>query len=484
MVGTPPFVSPPAGNIPSTWVRFGDGHWGPPSGGIGGSDELFYAVDTSTADQVFTLPDPATLPTPFITPVNVLNWNGGVFELHIVGTIDGFADGIRTRTNQQGYRFRWGAEMIPPVSGWACAETKWGGDPGGTAAGGPPEGAPGIVACGSTVPNWIQFPDMAADYQVLTAASGTYTKPVGSYTFVGVVGFGSGGGGGTGNGGDSADNQGGGAGGGGGARKVEIFDYDTFPASVTYAIHQGGAGGAQIDIPPATVGNRTLPGADGGESTLTDSTPTIIFSVGGGLGGPGGVQFAMNDVGGQGGSWDQNGTVLGTNANGTGGDGGGGCAGARDNFFGNPIACAECGGGGGGGLGLGNPTPSGGMGGSSDVGGGGGGSGSGVFIAPISIYRGGDGGGHSGLNGGGAPAGINVSQNGADGAAGTGLQGGEGGGGGMGCTGPLDGTSGRGGDGGIPGGGGGGSGAPLIGGARHVARGGNGARGEIRMYVV
>src|SRR5512135_1865290 len=107
MAGTPPYVYPPFGNIDATWVLFADGHFGPVTGGGGGpSNEILVIVDTSASDQTFTLPDPASLPDK--TVLNVKNWNGGLNEMHIapgVGlTIDGGTDGIRTRTNNQGYR--------------------------------------------------------------------------------------------------------------------------------------------------------------------------------------------------------------------------------------------------------------------------------------------------------------------------------------------------------------------------------------------
>jgi hypothetical protein len=460
--------------------------------GGGGTPEILLIANTHDADKEITLPDPATFTDPK-TIVSVKNWNGGVHELHILpgagGTIDGIADGIRTKTNNQGYRFRYA--VTPEYEsnyGWVCIQTVFGGDTVGTIAGAPPPGTPGIQLCDADLPDWILDPTLAAAYEVLSAASGTYTKPVGPYFYIACVGFGSGGGGGDGAANNSGDYTGGGAGGGAGARKIQIWPYDEFPDSVAYTIHQGGLGAPGRTCPPDTSGDGAA-GSDGGPAYLGDIGDPLFF-VGGGKAGTGGVMVSVTSTGGQGGSWTQDGTRLGTNVNGTGGDGAGSMRNTGDGFYGTPQGTlsgnAECGGGSGAGAGEGwldhGGAPSGG---SSLHGAAGGGLGGSALVAPLDLTPATAGGSTGTSNGGGADpgtSGLPGSGDGAHATPGTGLNGGPGGGGGGAMFTPD--ASGRGGNGGIPGGGGGGGGAVFGGGTKSTGGGGDGARGELRMYAI
>jgi hypothetical protein len=453
-----------------------------PGGGGMPTDEILIIADTSASDQTVTLPDPATLPS-LTTIINVKNWNSAGYELHIdpgVGvTIDSFTDGIRTRTDNQGYRFRWGPSADEgPVDGWVCIETIFGGGEGGTASGPPPEGTPGLQACDDVLPDWILDYTLAADYQVLTDESGTYTKPaVSGAHFVACVGWGSGAGGSEGAANNSGDYTAGGAGSGGGARKAWIWDYDSFPASVAYAIHQGGLGALGRTCPPDTAGAGTR-GSDGGPSTLTESTTGDVFFVGGGLAGDPGIMINLASTGGQGGSFEQDGTTLADNVNGYDGFGAGGMRANAGDETGN----AECGGASGAGHDEPGTWPEGG---SSLHGGCGSGHGGAALVAPLDLTQPTAGGSTGSTNGGGGAPGVSGlpgSQDAGSGAPGTGLDGGQGAGGGGAMFTPD--TSGEGGDGGIPGGAGGPSGAVFGGGTKKTGAGGKGARGELRMYVI
>ena len=243
-------------------------------GGGGVSNEILIIADTSTADQEVTLPDPTSLPDN--TVINVKNWASGGYELHIApgvgGTIDGVSDGIRTKTPNQGYRLRYGPSADEGSAsglglhrddlrrgfGW---HLDW------RAARGH-AGHRRVFGCDTQLD---REPGPGAELRSAhrrRAAPGRSRSSRRGIRRRGSVRLG-GGGGGTGHGGDSAYNQGGGFGGGGGARKI-VRSATTTPSQtrLPYGIHQGGAGGAQIDIPPAAVGSRVNPGEDGGPAWL------------------------------------------------------------------------------------------------------------------------------------------------------------------------------------------------------------------------
>src|SRR5262249_6368925 len=129
---------------PSNWVLFGDGHFGPVSGGAGaGSPEILIIADLATSDVVVTLPNPATDPTFLTDPktvvtVKVFNATGAhtlTILPGVLGTIDGATE-IETLTPNQSYSFRNAStadQVYPPAtpeSGWACIRTVYGGSSG------------------------------------------------------------------------------------------------------------------------------------------------------------------------------------------------------------------------------------------------------------------------------------------------------------------------------------------------------------------
>lgn len=508
-VGTPPYVFPPFGNINKDWVLYADGRFAPAGGGMGGNEQLLI-VDMSAGDQVVTLGDPAGLPDGYV--LNVKVWRGGVHELHIApgiaGTIDELADGIRTRTNQQGYRLTLASNSDPALTGWACIETAYGGEPAAANVGDiiPPIG---VVPCDST--EWITGERIAllAEYIEEITADGPWSKPVGSYAFGAFLGYGGGGGGGGAMTLGSGDDGNPGTGGGGGARKLQIYNYSDIPATVTVAIGQGGAGAPAKD--------RGESPEDGSPGTAT--TVGAIFSAG--AGGGGGKASRIGGAGG--GGWDGDGATVGAtspcavggspqvsatcNANGAEcGAGGTGVSSTKNQSEAAPKGCAESGGGAGGGGkddASGTNGNAGGHGGSSRYGGGGGGTGGFNLGGGTGEYgnnqSGSDGGRGSTypvdpINGGGGRGGIFSHAGGANsglpGADGSGYRAGNGGGGGGGYQDPVGSPSGAnhggdGGDGGFPAGGGGGSSSFYANGnpPERTGKGGDGANGRLWFFA-
>lgn len=460
--GTPPYVFPPFGNIPKNWVLFGDGHFGPVSGGGSGLGvpEFLVVCDTSAGDVLFTLPDPATLPDPK-SIINVKNINGGVNTLTIAPgiavTIDSYAGNISTHTNNQGYRFRLAQSAdtkLPDGStptGWVCIETCFGGDVPVSTPLPPAPYTPG--PCSAPIPSVGSF-----DIQIFRGGTFTWAKPAGFKAGAGncvvdVIGPGGGGAAGTWRTCAGLPLTGGQCG-GGGARGQGVFDPASLPATVAVSAPLGGAGGLAVP------GSFNPPGAN-------PSGPAEFGSVGDpwyvkgdyGHGGNTGVDGSKGGGGQVGGSFGRNGGGYGGGSGVSGGSSVCGApAGGNGAEYNCPGAPAYAWDGGDGGV----PFASG-------IGGGAHG---GFHGAPVGPYQ---------------PAG---NPNGADGADGGNADtpGGGGGGGGMGF-GPFYGNpgtnAGNGGIGGFPGAGGGGGGSlNPVGIAQTAGNGGRGGDAIVRVTTL
>jgi len=297
------------------------------------------------------------------------------------------------------------------------------------------------------------------DFQRFTTpGTATWTKPANvKVCVIEVLGAGGGGGGG---GAYCAA-----AGGGGGARTFSIVAAESLPATLTMTVGTGGAGGSGGDGQPGTVSS-----AVGGTYTQSafagagGKVGATAGSSGGGGGGTGTVgSTGSATTGGSGGNPTIQGATEGDRLGGGGAAGGDGVS----TGTGNPGGNAEYGGAGGGsGSGTINLNHQGGAGGSSLFGGGAGGAGT--------SGGGGPGGGRGGAwgsytAGGGGSSGTSQ-------AGGAGQDRPEGAGDGGGGGGNNDSPGGRG---GLPSGGGGGAGTSTT--AEGI--GGDGARGEVRIFA-
>ncbi len=285
-----------------------------------------------------------------------------------------------------------------------------------------------IITWGSAFRNVVS--SSTNNYQVFTS-SGTWTKPTGltGNELVIVQLWGGGGAGGGANGANF-----GGGGGGGGAFVETRFRASDLSATVTVTVGTGG-GGTTSD---GNAGVNSTFGAyvtayAGGGGAHNQGDPS------GGAGGGGGAMSA------------------GTSVTGNNGGGGGNPAGGAPGSPGAGASNAGWGGGGGGSIGSGQGS----VGGDSGSGGGGGGSAGGGAVTGgnggNSVY-GGAGGGGGGVTGGAGGTSLIYGGNGGSGSSGTGV-----------------GTAGV-----APGGGGGGAFRSSAG----TSNGGNGARGECRVFVI
>lgn len=312
-----------------------------------------------------------------------------------------------------------------------------------------------------------------SDVQIFTA-NGTWTKPTNAKT-VQVVCIGAGGGGGSGTSTSSALNVGGGSGGGGGSVSTIILDASSVGATVSVTVGSGGVGGAQVS--GNTNGNN---GGNGTESTFGNWLRAS--GGGGGLGnsasavtGGGGASTLTNASGFTGGTptttntaslSGQGITPTTGNADGLcsewGGASGGGApgSGVNDGKAGGSSIFAAPGGGGGGSA-------------SGSAGGNGGAGGTTMSYTAGGGSSGGTGGVGSGVAGGNGTAGV-VNATLDRGYAGSG-----GGGGG----GAYNENGGTGGAGAIGSGGGGGGASFATGAGWHSGAGGDGGRGEVRVYT-
>ena len=308
------------------------------------------------------------------------------------------------------------------------------------------------TALGGYVPNRQTF-----------AASGTWTKPTGTWTLVRAWGGGGGGGGGH---GAAAANQRGGGGSGGAGACTEIWLLaSTLAATETVTIAAGGTAGTGGSGGVGTVGGV-------GGNTTFGSWATAFGGGGGearqpgGRGGGGGGSLSVGVAGGsgsQGGFPSQSITIAqGTGGNAVGSSGAAGSSGAVAGFS------AEFGGAGGGGGADGSGVV-GGAGGSARFGGGAGGGGGEVTVGNAASTGGAGGKSNASVAGGGGAGGAGGAGTNAGTAGTTGVgtnYGGSGGGGGGGSTGA---TGGAGAVGGAKGGGaGGGGGGTSVGGAGGV----------------
>ena len=296
------------------------------------------------------------------------------------------------------------------------------------------------------------------------AASGTWTKPTGTWTLVRAWGGGGGGGGGKGIAAGTAHP--GGGGGGGGACTEQWFLASTLGATETITIGAGGTagtGGSAVDGVNGGVGGNTSfgtwayayggGGAHGGEN-------------GGGFGGSGGGSMSAGATPAAT-SWVVGGGPRGqynSNLNLVGGLGFSGANSTDSNAV--PGGMADFGGASGGNTSS-NGAATSGAGGSSRMGGGAGGAGGAASSAEVEQAGGAGGKSNSGSAGGGGAGGAADGGVGTAGTTGVGTNYGGSGGGGGGAQG--SGTGGAGGAGGAKaGGGGGGGGGTSVGGAGGV----------------
>ncbi len=304
-----------------------------------------------------------------------------------------------------------------------------------------------------------QSPTASIDFQRFTSG-GTWTKPAGAAVIYVEV-FGAGGGGGGGSGGDIGFNRFGGGGAGGGSINAKTFDASKLGATETITIGVGGSGGT------GGAGGAGNPGSDGTNSSF-GSWLTGYGAAGG---------FSGSSVTSKGGG---GGGVLGATTNEFGGEpnlfgtednrlGGGGADGGSTGFVGGN---SDFGGGGGGG----SPSSAVGSDGGSSIYAAGAGGAGGMVTSGAVEYGGGDGGSTNSYTvGGGGAGGASGGNNGSNGSN-SNERGGTGGGGGGAIN---SGNGGNGGVGGNPGGGGGGGGAHNS----SIGAGGDGARGEVRVWT-
>lgn len=315
-------------------------------------------------------------------------------------------------------------------------------------------------------------------------SSDTWTKstdaPGGTATsLVRIVAFGAGGAGGGGLAGAASSDRGGGSGGGGGARVerwVLLGDLGT-TETVTVAVTNTGAAAGADGNPGGTSSFGAFVSAFGGGGGKAGNASNRAGGTGGGSGKVGQTSTSATIEGG-GPTWSTN----------VGGVSAGGGSGTASSMAATAFQNAEWGGAAGGSVqpatGTANP------GGQSLFGGAGGGAGGSIITANTITQPAVGGTVRSWTIGGGGGASAGVSDQdgtpaptqGTDATASTVGEAGGGGGGGGSC-GVNSVNAARGGHGAAPGGGGGGGGATVSGGTSVAGAGGNGARGEVRVYT-